>query len=145
MAYEYFKNKIMNRMWELLLGYSIWEIWKAQNLRFFEKKSRWVEEMWGLIECHLKEIIKLTQWSQEDFISKANKRLILYELGIYELPVNDAYPRSSPNPISSVNFWKRKPEFSFKLNFDGATKGNPGLVGFGRAIRNFDGIILSIL
>lgn len=32
----------------------------------------------------------------------------------------------------------------YKLNFDGAAKGNPGPAGIGGAIRNFEGTILGI-
>ena len=32
----------------------------------------------------------------------------------------------------------------FKMNFDGASKGNPGLVGYGGAIRNVEGRIMKV-
>ena len=57
-----------------------------------------MEEIWALIEAHLKESVTLAPWSQEDFTAEENERLILYELGIYELLVNNSWPRLSPNP-----------------------------------------------
>ena len=57
-----------------------------------------MEEIRALIEAHLKESINLTLWSQEYFKAEKNERLILYELGIYELLVNNSWPRLSPNP-----------------------------------------------
>ena len=44
-----------------------------------------------------------------------------------------------------MNSWLCLLAGSFKLNFDGATKGNPGPEGFAGALRNFVGNILSIL
>ena len=33
-----FKNKIVNRLWELLPGFTVWELWKTCNSRIFENK-----------------------------------------------------------------------------------------------------------
>ena len=54
-------------------------------------------------------------------------------------------PKRCPKTMNSMNSWLRPPASSFKLNFDGATKGNLGPAGFGGAIRNSAGNILSIL
>lgn len=35
--------------------------------------------------------------------------------------------------------WSRPPVNVFQLNFDGASKGNPGQTGFGRVIRDHQG------
>ena len=35
-----FKNKIVNKVWELFLRFIVWEIWKTRNLKFFENKQR---------------------------------------------------------------------------------------------------------
>ena len=45
--------------------------------------------MWTIIEAHLKETITLNQWIQEEFTTEVNERNILYEMGIFELPVNN--------------------------------------------------------
>ena len=66
-------------------------------------------------------------------------------MGIFELPVNNVRTRMVTNPVNSEKTWTRPPKGSFKFNFDGAAKGNPGLVGFGCTLRNLDGIILSML
>ena len=54
-----FKNKIVNRVWELFPSFIVWEIWKTWNIRIFENKQRQLEEIWTLIETHLKETITL--------------------------------------------------------------------------------------
>ena len=34
-----FKNKIVNRIWEMFLSFVVWEIWKTWNLKNFENKK----------------------------------------------------------------------------------------------------------
>ena len=68
-----FKNKIVNRLWELFPGFTIWEIWKTRNKQIFEKKARKPEEMWNSIETHMKETITLQSWSQEEFSAESNE------------------------------------------------------------------------
>ena len=69
----------------------------------------------------------------------------MYEMGVVELPVNNALTRMAPTSINSAKTWTRPLEGSFKYNFNVVAKGNPGLAGFEGAIRNLDGIILSML
>ena len=140
-----FKNKIVNRLWELLPGFMVWELWKTRNSQIFENKTQKKEEIWPIIEAHLKETITLHQWTQEHFIAEEKKRIILYELEIVELPINNALIKMAPTSINNVNTWTKPPKGSFKFNFYGAAKGNPGPAGFGGALSNSDGIILSML
>ena len=65
-------------------------------------------------------------------------------MGIFELPVNNAWTRMVPNSVNSAKTWTWPPKGSFKFNFDGAAKGNPGPAGFRGTLRNSDGIILSM-
>ncbi|XP_059073731.1 uncharacterized protein LOC131874396 [Cryptomeria japonica] len=45
--------------------------------------------------------------------------------------------------VKRVNaFWETPKRGWYKLNFDGAAKGNPGWAGYGSILRNEDGIIL---
>ena len=36
-----FKNKIVNSLWELLPGFTIWELWKTRNSQIFENKGKY--------------------------------------------------------------------------------------------------------
>ena len=139
-----FKNKIVNLLWELLPGFTLWEIWKTRNRQTFENKSRKQGEIRSSIEAHLKETITLHQWTQEEFIVEANERIILYDLGIEELPSNNSISCSVLVSVSSSNSWIGPLAGSFKLNVDGATKGNPGPTSYGGAIRNSKGDMLSL-
>ena len=103
-----------------------------------------MEEIWGLIENHLKETINLNIWTQEDFAAEANERQILYEWGIWQFFVNNLRPCNMLNPPRSLDFWKMPPNGAFKCNFDGAAKGNPSSAGYGGAIRDSKGRIINI-
>ena len=53
-------------------------------------------------------------------------------------------PSSFSKPImrsDNPTHWDPPPENVFKLNFNGASKGNPGIAGFSGVIRNNDGDI----
>ena len=100
-----FKNNIVNRMWELLPDFTIWELWKTRNLRIFENKPIRAGEIWALIEAPLKEMITLIHWSQEDFTVEENEIIIIYELGIYILPVNNVWSRVMPKTVNNANSW----------------------------------------
>ena len=43
-----------------------------------------------------------------------------------------------------MNSWYQPPGETFKLNFDGSSKGNPGLVGFGGVCHDSTGSILYV-
>lgn len=51
---------------------------------------------------------------------------------------------SPSNPISHHENWN-PPNDTLKLNFDGASKGNPGPVGYGCVIRDPNGIVRKAL
>ena len=89
-----FKNQIVNHLWELLLGFTLWEIWNS-------------------IEAHLKETISLQQWMKEEFFAEENERIIMYDLGIGELPPNNLIARSIPATVSSPSYWYAPPAGSF--------------------------------
>ena len=76
---------------------------------------------------------------QEEFIAEENEQIILYDLGIGELPSNNSISHSVPASVSSPNSWIGPPAGSFKLNVDGATKGNPRPAVYGGANKEFEG------
>jgi len=42
----------VNRIWDLFLGFVVWEIQKNQNLKIFENKRHQVEEIWANLVAH---------------------------------------------------------------------------------------------
>ena len=70
--------------------------------------------------------------------------MILYDLGIGELLPNNSIARTPPAHVSSPNHWQAPPAGTFKLNVDGAAKGNLGPARYGSAIINTKGDIISL-
>ena len=60
------------------------------------------------------------------------------------MPPYKGPPRPPRNQSQSSDHWSPPPQQIFKLNFDGAAKGNPGPVGIGGVIRNSEGSILGV-
>ena len=86
-----FKNKILNRIWDLYPDFVVWEIWKTRNLKIFENRNRRVEEIWETLVAHIKETITLTAWSIEDLEFDAIEKQILQDWGISQLPLNNSH------------------------------------------------------
>ena len=72
-----FKNKNLNRIWELYPGFVVWEIWKTCNQIFFENMKCRTEELWEILGAHIKETITLTPWSAEDLEADSIEKQIL--------------------------------------------------------------------
>lgn len=114
----------------------VWEIWKERNNRIFEGRKCRTEEAWSLIQNHTKEILGLKQWGDKDLQVGPKEMAILRKWEITGIP-NYIGKKGVSNPIGpSPKQWEPPPAPLYKLNFDGASKGNPGLAGFWGAIRN---------
>ena len=81
---------------------------------------------------------------QEEYSAEANERMILYDLGIGELPPNNLIAWTLPVHVSNLNYWHAPPAGTFKLNVDGVAKGNLGPTGYGGAIKNPKGYIINL-
>ena len=100
--------------------------------------------MCNFIEIHMKETIALQSWSQEEFSAESNEQSILQAFGIEELPPDNSITRPRLVHVSSPLLWIPPPLGTFKLNSDGAAKGNPGPAGYEGIIQNSRGCILSL-
>ena len=54
-----FNSNLLNRVWDLFPRFVVWEIWKERNNRIFENKQRLKEEVYLILETHLKDALKL--------------------------------------------------------------------------------------
>ena len=72
-----FKNGILHRIWEVLPGFVVWEIWKERNNRIFEGWKRKPEDIWKLIKTHTMEILGLTKWGDNDIQANGEEKAIL--------------------------------------------------------------------
>lgn len=106
-----FKNAILNRIWEVLPGFVVWEIWKEQNNRIFEDRKRSSKEVWSLIQIHTKEILALKQWGNIDMQANAEEKAILQRWEISAIPNFIGKQGVSNTKESSSEQWDPPPQF----------------------------------
>ena len=61
-----------------------------------------------------------------------------------ELSHSNLHPQNTMKHSDSPISWLPPLPRAFKMNFDGAAKGNPGLAGFGGIFRNHEGTLAHI-
>ena len=76
-----FSSKILNRIWELFLGFVVWEVWIERNNRVFKDKAKTEKEVWDTLKTHIQETLKLTRWKDQDLTTNNNEMQILQDLG----------------------------------------------------------------
>lgn len=135
--------ELLNHLWRIIPGIALWNIWKERNKRIFKNVSSRFEEIWHRIQENLHETMMLRTWPKEDYPSTDNERNILNNWQL-QLPQADNKQRSSSSSSTADSCWNPPPNNSFKLNFDGASKGNPGAAGFGGILRNHVGTPLQV-
>ena len=94
--------------------------------------------IWHNFCLNLKETLDLHTWTQEDYPTLAKEKSIWENWNLH-LPQRMLSNRLSRCHSASKIAWCPPLQNSFKLNFDGASKGNPGSAGFGGIIRNHKG------
>jgi len=121
----------------------IWGICKERNKRIFKDQRYPLEVIWSKFYIKLKETLLLCTWTQEDLPSVDNEKAIWANWNI-QLPQETLNNTLSRIINSKRDSWTAPPEHTFKLNFDGASKGNPGKAGYGGIFRNHAGMPLLI-
>jgi ribonuclease HI len=137
-----FHNPILQRIWLLLPGFTLWTIWKERNNRIFNSRQSPPVTTWERIKKLIRETIHSQPWSLEDMQCNLEEGIILkgwnMQTGIH--PQGRPKKRKDNTPMQ----WAPPPHGTFKLNFDGASRGNPGPAGFGAVLRNHTGEIIFI-
>jgi len=109
-------------------------------MTFNSSSLNW-QEFWSKILSNIKETINLHLWMTQDLSCLSNEQIIL---NAWQFRLSPSLPASIPSLTTknSPSHWESPQDGYHKINFDGASKGNPGLVGFGAAIHNRKGEIL---
>lgn len=133
-----YKSEILNQLWKLIPGIVLWSIWKERNKCIFKNKQSNIESIWNLICNNLQENLNLKTWKEEDWPMLDNERNIINK---WKLQINKDSQSLNQSEASGKgkSAWIPPSKPSFKLNFDGASKGNPGQAGYGGIIRNHEG------
>ena len=101
-----------------------------------------VEKVWKKIHDIIQETVNIQQWETNDLQCNQQEQLIkdAWNLTIKPTLINKVTHQNSQSPDS----WNTPPTSFIKLNFDDASKGNPGSTGRGGFFRNNKGEILYI-
>jgi len=113
------------------LGFLLWAIWKERSYIIFNYHHKSLEEILQSITQNITERILAKKWYPDDLQVAPHEARILTLLNL------------SPNMIS-LSLWKilvslvvfpqhfyAPPKYFSRLSFDGASKGNPVIDGFG--------------
>ena len=119
-----FHNPILQHIWQLLPGFTLWSIWKERNKRIFRSQSSPPTVTWETIRSFIKEIVRSKSWTAEDLQCSPEEQGILQNWQpIFNKQLGAKPPQTTP---TSPTNWTPPPERFIKVNFDGASKGNPG-------------------
>eukprot|EP00253_Pinus_taeda_P001915 PITA_01915 len=115
------------------------QLWdKERNQCIFKDKQSTSEETWRRIHKNIQETTTLQAWTKEDLPSTDNERNILDNWQL-QLSLDSLKSNATIAHNKDVCQWQAPPTSTFKLNFDGASKGNPGDAGYGGIIRDSEG------
>lgn len=135
-----FQSQFLNAIWNLFPGFIYWSAWKERNYRTFKDTSTPVEILWSNLKYNLQETLALVHWQDSDMPSSPAECLILKRWNL-DLKHPRGNIQNSSKHFESPISWSPPMTQAFKMNFDGAAKGNPGLAGYGGIFRNHEGII----
>jgi ribonuclease HI len=125
-----------------LPGFTLWKIWKERNKRIFHSQSSLPETTWEKIKSLIKETIRSKSSIEEDQQCNPEEHSILQNW--QPITSNQLKQKSNMGQPTSPTNWTPPPAHFIKVNFDGASKGNPGLEGYGVVLRNSGGEILGL-
>jgi hypothetical protein len=124
-----FHNPILNHIWTILPGFTLWQIWKERNKRIFHSQSSPPTATWEKIKSLIQETTRSKPWSEEDQKCRQEEQGILQNW--QPVTSNPSTQSGRPRPPDSPSSWSPPPAHFIKVNFDGASKGNPGPAGYG--------------
>lgn len=138
-----FQSPILNELWTLLPGFLMWNLWKERNRRIFKDQMLPMEKLWNIVHQNIMETLSLKEWHPEDLPTLPQEKVVWdnWQISINHYSAKDRTPNKHRQEASS---WNPPPTGMIQLNFDGASKGNPGQAGYGGVFRDHHGHPLSI-
>jgi hypothetical protein len=88
-----FLSPLLNRIWQLLPGFILWQIWKERNRRVFRNLSQPWQSCWHNCRTHVLETISLQHWTEDQGSSNPSELPILQHWQPFPFP-----PLSLPSP-----------------------------------------------
>lgn len=133
----------VNSIWKSAPGFLLWSIWKERNRRIFQDEVRNINFSKDNILSNIRQLILA---KCRTHVGERPTSLDLRILNSFRLKVgihNSVLPQGNPH-THLCESWQSPPDGGIKLNFDGASRGNPGSAGIGGVFRNQKGEILHI-
>eukprot|EP00253_Pinus_taeda_P017898 PITA_17898 len=133
----------VDSIWKCTPGFITWTIWKERNRRVFTEENRSIECAKESILINIKQLVQAKcKVDPNDKPTRKDLRI----LKIFQLEAFSSFPSGGNRALTSspLHSWQLPPEACLKLNFDGASRGNPGIAGIGGVIRNHRGDIIHI-
>jgi len=62
-----YQSKLLNKLWKLIPGLLMWNIWKERNRRIFKDQAQSIEQIWIGLHHNIEETMSIKGWSKEDF------------------------------------------------------------------------------
>eukprot|EP00253_Pinus_taeda_P029276 PITA_29276 len=138
-----YQSNILNSLWKIIPGIVMWNLWKERNRRIFKNQSMDGQQVWKIINKNVQETLSIKCWSQEDFPSN-NKEQVIWNNWQIHLQYSNFLPGNSIRQQDIPTIWSPPPINTYMLNFDGASKRNPGTTGYGGVVRNHQGQVLKV-
>jgi len=127
----------------LVIGFVIYNVWKERNNWIFKDKVREPKCIIAQILRQLKDTIRSLLRNLPKDPPLPQEVSILMQLGLQS--INPQGLTKGVSQISAnINIWQPPLHGFLKVNIDKASKGNPGLAGFGGVIRDEKGQINKI-
>eukprot|EP00253_Pinus_taeda_P028075 PITA_28075 len=133
----------VDSIWKCAPGFITWTIWKERNRRIFTEENRNIECAKESILINIKQLVQ-AKCKVDPNDKPTGKDLRI--LKKFQLEAFSSCPsrENRAHTSSQLQSWQLSPKACLKLNFDGASRGNPGIAGIGGAIRNHKGDIIHI-
>jgi len=80
---EAFQSPILNRIWQLIPGFILWQTWKERNRRIFKGLSLQWQQCWHLCRNNIRETINIQRWSEADMNVSPSGRPILQQWALH--------------------------------------------------------------
>eukprot|EP00253_Pinus_taeda_P003217 PITA_03217 len=136
-------NEIINKTWALVPDFLIWDVWKEHKNKIFKSRKGSSQNIMAQILRQLKETVGTLIKNPPEDQPKDTDVHILLHLGLQGL-VPQGKNMNVSHIIIDKDFWQPPPQGFMKCNIDGASKGNPGMAGYGGVIRDQKGFIKTI-
>ena len=78
-----YKCVVLNRAWQLVLGFLIWDLWKERNHQIFQGEDITNYKIWEKVLANFQETILVEKWLQDDWKAEGFEVQILHQLNLH--------------------------------------------------------------